>query len=280
MALTLTCQSEHEARFELGADGSSLSRLLPLFRCLTSPVRVPESWVTSKQAVNFFSTWCAARSWVFQPVDASNDFGKDGYVDITDENGRLTGELFSVQVKGGESWTAAGGYRIPVGKHRDVWMNSTVPVIGIVHDPRDGRLRWVNLTAALREDRELASVHVPDGALLDEDEQLPSLMESVRATTRPGLPMALGSDSDDEQEAAVWDCFAIARRNADALIAVRRCFLALGGGDGWPDSSLSPSAPHILTSTGQSKTRCRIPSNEPSAHRCAGTFPRCGSSWR
>jgi hypothetical protein len=53
---------------------------------------VPDSWVTSKQAVNFFSTWCAARSWVFQPVDASNDFGKDGYVDITDDDGTLTGD--------------------------------------------------------------------------------------------------------------------------------------------------------------------------------------------
>ena len=102
------------------------------------------------------------------------------------------------------------------------------PVIGVVHDPKDGRLRWVNLTAALREDRELASVHVPDGALLDEDGQLQVLIESVQATTRSGLPTALGSDSDDEQEAAVWDCFAIARRNADALVAVRRCFLALG----------------------------------------------------
>ena len=29
----------------------------------------------------------------------------------------LTRELFSVQVKGGESWTAADGYRISVGKH-------------------------------------------------------------------------------------------------------------------------------------------------------------------
>ena len=190
---------------------------------MTGQVTVSNSWVTGKQAVNFFSTWCAARSWVFQPVDASNDFGKDGYVDITDD-GRLTGELFSVQVKGGESWTAAGGCSIPVGKHRDVWMYSMVPVIGVVHDPKDGRLRWANLTAALREDRELASVHVPAGALLDEDEQLQVLLESVRATTRPGLPLALGSDSDDEQEAAVWDCFAIARRDADALVALRRCF--------------------------------------------------------
>jgi hypothetical protein len=63
-------------------------------RCLTGFVRVPDSWVTSKQAVNFFAMWCTARSWIFQPIDASNDFGKDGYVDITDDDARLTGELF------------------------------------------------------------------------------------------------------------------------------------------------------------------------------------------
>ena len=191
-------------------------------------MRVTDRWVTSKQAVNVFATWCAARSWVFQPVDASNDFGKDGYVDITDDDGTLTGELFSVQVKGGESWSATDGYRIPVGKHREVWMNSPVPVIGVVHDPRDGRLRWANLTAALREDRQLVSILVPEDASLDDDHQLQLLVESVRTTTRPGLPLGLGSANDDEQEAAVWDCFAIARRNADALIAVRRSFLALG----------------------------------------------------
>lgn len=199
-------------------------------RCLTCSVRVPDSWVTGKQAVNFFSTWCTARRWIFQPIDASNDFGKDGYVDITDEAARLTGEMFSVQVKGGESWTAADGYRIPVGRHRDVWTNSPLPVIGVVHDPKDGRLRWASLTAALRADRDLSSVHVPDDAILDDDEQLRALIESVRATAQPGLPMALGSGSDDAQQAAVWDCFAIARRNADALIAVRRSFLALGDG--------------------------------------------------
>jgi hypothetical protein len=107
-------------------------------------------------------------------------------------------------------------------------MNSPVPVIGVVHDPKDGRLRWANLTAALRWDRQLVSSHVPEDASLDDDHQLQLLMKSVRTTTQSGLPLALGSANDDEQEAAVWDCFAIARRNADALIAVRRSFLALG----------------------------------------------------
>ena len=39
--------------------------------------------------------------------------------------------------------------------------------------------------------------------------------------------MALGSRSLDEQGSAVWDCFALARQNADALVALRRSFLAM-----------------------------------------------------
>jgi hypothetical protein len=39
------------------------------------------------------------------------------------------------------------------------------------------------IMAAFRKDRELASIHVSDGALLDEDDQLQALIESVRATT-------------------------------------------------------------------------------------------------
>lgn len=186
--------------------------------------------MASKGAVNEFSAWCAARAWVFQPVDTSNDFGKDGYVDVTDESGFLTGELFSVQVKGGESWSAAGGYRIPVGKHRDVWRDSTVPVIGIVHDPKDGLLRWANLTAALRAGSTLASIHVPAEAVLSASGSIRALLDSVRDTFRTGLPAALGSRSGDEQQAAVWDCFALARREPDALVTVRRCFLALDPG--------------------------------------------------
>lgn len=184
--------------------------------------------MTSKHAVNRFSEWCNGRAWIFQPVDGSNDFGKDGYVDITDEDGRLTGELFSVQIKGGESWSAAHGYRIPVSGHREVWMHSMVPVIGIVHDPRDGGLRWVNLTAALREEPDRVSVPVLQDADLEDIAQLQKLVESVQTTSRPGLPEGLGSESDDEQEAAVWDCFAMARRNVEAMAAVRRSFLALG----------------------------------------------------
>jgi hypothetical protein len=243
VALTLTCQSGHEARFELGAVGSGASRLLPPFRCLTGPVRVSDSWVTSKQAVNFFPTWCAARSWVFQTVDASNDFGKDGYVDITDDDGRLTGELFSVQVKGGESWTAADGYRIPVGKHRDVWMYSAVPVIGVVHDPKDGGSGG---PTSRRPCERIASSH-------------PSMFLTARSSTRTNSsrhslsPYGRPPGQDFRWHSAVTPmmsrkqpCGTASPLPAATSMPSLPCAGASspsGRRDGWPDSSLSPSAP-------------------------------------
>jgi hypothetical protein len=76
---------------------------------------------------------------------------------------------------------------------------------------------------------------VVDGARLDTAGQSDKLLTSVRSFVRPGLPMGLGSSSEDEQRSAVWDCFALARQNADALVALRRSFLAL-------DDRLSRSA--------------------------------------
>ena len=172
----------------------------------SSDVVIPETWVTSRAAVEAFASWCTGRKWVFQPIDVGNDFGKDGYVDIS-RAGSPTGEMFCVQVKGGASWRAAGGHRIPVGKHRRIWKDSTVPVVGVVHD--EG-LRWVNLTTALREDPECSSVFVADTARLDAAGQSEALVASVRSSVRPGLPMELGSRSADEQGSAVWDCFALA----------------------------------------------------------------------
>jgi hypothetical protein len=186
-------------------------------------VVIPDTWVTSRSAVEAFASWCTRRKWIYQPIDGSNDFGRDGLVDVS-RSGSPTGELFTVQVKGGPSWRAAGGYRIPVGKHRRIWKESNVPVVGIVHD--EG-LRWVNLTDALRDDPECSAVFVADAARLDAPGQIEALLTSVRSSTRPGLPMGLGSKSLDDQESAIWDCFALARRDAAPLVALRHSFLAL-----------------------------------------------------
>lgn len=199
-------------------------------------VVIPDTWVMGRAAVEAFGSWCTSRKWIFQPIEGSSDFGKDGYVEVS-RAGSPTGEMFCVQVKGGASWRAAGGHRIPVGKHLRIWKDSTVPVVGIIFDKG---LRWVNLTTALTEDPECSSVFVSDAARLDADGQIEALLESMRSSVHPGLPMTLGSISVDDQGSAVWDCFALARRNAEALIALRRSFLAM-------DDRASRSAAVVLS---------------------------------
>jgi hypothetical protein len=42
--------------------------------------------------------------------------------------------------------TGEGDYFIPVDDHADDWRNSTVPVFGLVYDPDDHQIRWIDIT--------------------------------------------------------------------------------------------------------------------------------------
>jgi Domain of unknown function (DUF4365) len=104
----------------------------------------------AREAVNAVRTFFESNGCVFQEVDEGNDYGKDAYVDLTMDR-EVTGTCVALQIKGGDSFKAKNGYRIPVdAEHREIWSESTVPIAAIVYDPSDKRLRWCNLTAALR----------------------------------------------------------------------------------------------------------------------------------
>lgn len=190
-------------------------------------MEVPDTWVQAERAVNRFEAFCIERKWPFVSSPTNRDFGKDGYVDVSDE-GRLTGESFFGQIKGGRSYAAVGGYRIPVEDHVTVWRDSPAAVIGIVRDPVDDRLRWVNLTLALREDSALASVFVAAEAVLDEDTQVAGLRASARATTvKRHVPFGVGSTATRDQAEAVWESFAMGHRDPVPMIGVRRAMFGL-----------------------------------------------------
>lgn len=189
-----------------------------------------DRWQTGEIAVNVFERYCLDLRWVFVRVPQERDFGKDGYVDVADADGRFTGAMFAVQAKGGTSWRASGGYRIPVEDHGDLWHDSPIPVIGVVHDPDDDHLRWVNLTAELRRDPEQASILVPSEAVLADDRQRALLLDTLGDLVAPSLPMDLGSRGVRSQLEALWDSFAIARRDERALVALRHAFLAFEHG--------------------------------------------------
>ena len=83
-----------------------------------------------------------AHDLVLQEIDQANDFGKDAYVDLT-LGGTVSGYVVALQIKGGRKYIRTTGCAIPCDRdHAEYWFNSSLPVIGIVQDPRDGQLYW------------------------------------------------------------------------------------------------------------------------------------------
>jgi len=98
--------------------------------------------------VNAVRSLFEASGHVFQEVDLANDYGKDAYVDLVNDN-QVTGICVSLQIKSGEKYRRASGYAIPIEDHDVVWRQSTLPVAGIVYDPASGQLYWESITSFL-----------------------------------------------------------------------------------------------------------------------------------
>jgi len=165
-------------------------------------------------------------NFLVQPVDGANDIGKDLYVDITEEQ-RVTGELVAVQVKGGVSYRRKNGYAIPCRiDDLDLWANSTVPIFGVVHDPDDDGLRWINLTAWARaQECPPSPMEAPlDGTFTLSSHTLEALVAEARgfiAVSGPPALVGLADTNPDIQRAAIYDAFALGRRDPRPLLLLR-----------------------------------------------------------
>src|SRR5690606_29372662 len=128
-----------------------------------------------------------------------------GFVQVTDGDGKPTGDVFAVQVKSGASYLRATGGAVPVGDHRELWRHASSPVIAVVHDPASGSMWWANASDALDNDPNLTTVAVTT-PLPEGDQDVMPLLRSVRlhADFRFGVPRGIGSTDVDEQVAAAW----------------------------------------------------------------------------
>jgi hypothetical protein len=102
--------------------------------------------------------------WLFDEVDGRSDYGRDLIVDIT-ENNEITGAVIGVQVKGNRRFVQDGSWELPATpKDLRYWAESSVPVVGVVWNPDNGELRWVNLTAQLAATAPLRRSRAMDGS--------------------------------------------------------------------------------------------------------------------
>ena len=113
-------------------------------------MKTRDEQVTADDGVNAARTFFMHNRCKFQEIDAQNDFGKDVYVDVA-TNGVVSYLCVALQIKSGVSYrTAKGDYFIPVGDHAESWRLHTIPVFGVVYDPDDTLMRWVDITGYLR----------------------------------------------------------------------------------------------------------------------------------
>jgi len=187
---------------------------------------VPDAWATGRQAVAAFERFCTDHKWVFTELPGQADFGKDGYVDFSNGD-RLTGQCIAVQIKGGRSFRRKDGYAVTAdSRRRRLWANSTVPVFGIVWDPGNDSLFWINLTKKLRQEGLGTPLLVESNHHLADslDEFIGEVWQSTSGTD---LAAALGSDDVELQDIAIEDCWGLARRDPRFLVLVRRSMFGM-----------------------------------------------------
>lgn len=180
---------------------------------------------------------------VVDEVDGRSDYGRDLNVDVTRDS-EVTGGIIGVQVKGGRSFFKHGQWVIPATPTDwQYWRSSTVPIIGMVHDPDTTAIRWINLSQLARsrvqiddsgykaqpQSDDLTEVAVTE--VLD-DETFDLFLAEVETylTATAGSAYLLLVESDDEaRRRGVFNCWTLGRRDPRPLILLRRLLTSLSG---------------------------------------------------
>jgi len=194
-------------------------------------MKLRKNRIVEREAVNATRAFFEANGCIFQEVDSANDYGKDAYVDIVDEE-NVTGVCAALQIKGGASYRRKEGYGVPVGEHFDIWRSSTVPIIGILYDPSDKQLRWCHISKYLNNVGPEHPSYIPISvdAILTPTVLRLELRPSLErfSTLNLGHPIVqLCSESVQIQLVAIYDCFALGRSDARVFIALRYLTRAL-----------------------------------------------------
>ncbi len=191
-------------------------------------VRNPPERITAREGINAAQTFFERHGCVFQEVAQQNDFGKDAYVDIGDDES-VSFLCVALQVKAGVSYrTSKGDYTIPIDNHANNWRYSTVPIFGVVYDPDDQLMRWIDITGHLRANpqKQTGSIHVGREAILTE-ENLRGAFTTALAKYSESIGTIVTNllASGDVQTDAVYDAWALGRSDAKYLLLIRRFIL-------------------------------------------------------
>ena len=114
------------------------------------------------------------------------------------------------------------------------WRSSTVPIIGMAHDPDTAAIRWINLSEVARsrvhidgfsaapqsdEETEVVVTEVLDDASFD---RFLNEVETYLTATAESAYLLLVDSDDDRRQRGVFNCWTLGRRGPRPLIILRR----------------------------------------------------------
>lgn len=179
-----------------------------------------------REGVNAARTFFEDCGCVFVEIGLQDDYGKDAHVDLGDEVS-ASSVCAGVQIKSGVSYRHGSNYRIPLSSADfEYWSESTLPMIGIVYDPDDELLRWVNITQYLTESGGSPGSYIPvDGkATLTLASLRGEFTASVKATMvgfRRHPLVQLCDQSAATQHHGILDCFTLGRADPRLFVGLR-----------------------------------------------------------
>lgn len=180
---------------------------------------------------------------VVDEVDGRSDYGRDLNVDVTTGT-QVTGGIIGVQVKGGRSFFRHGSWVIPAKPvDWEYWRSSTVPIIGMIHDPDTGEIRWRNLThlarsrvlgnddsyEALEQSDDLPEVELVDVLNDLTFQAFRDHVEAYLSATSDSAFLLLLDGDDEVRRRGVFHCWTLGRRDPKSLVLLRRLLPGLDG---------------------------------------------------
>ncbi|SHR16413.1 Uncharacterised protein [Mycobacteroides abscessus subsp. bolletii] len=218
---------------------------------------------SERGAINAVRTFLERHDLVVDEVDGRSDYGRDLNVDVT-RGSEITGGIIGVQVKGGKSFYRNGRWIIPATPTDwHYWRSSTVPIIGMVHDPATATIRWINLSQHARSkvqiddsgyDATPQSDDVTEVAVNNslDDKTFDAFLgevETYLAATAESAYLLLVESDDEARRHGIFNCWTLGRRDPRPLILLRRLLPSMTGGsllDGITVLAHAPSPRHLL----------------------------------
>lgn len=116
--------------------------------------------ITSKNGVNYIRSIVEECGSLYHKIETENDLGIDAIIELIRDEKPLNTQV-AIQIKSGSSYFNSNVQEciIPVGNHKDYWLNYPLSVIGIVYIPELKCAYWTDIKNYLKNYPNGTAIH-------------------------------------------------------------------------------------------------------------------------